>query len=525
MGDFTDAKKKMLHLSKIFHFLSPVIPELVSRNWLLRALGYALHLVRQFLIMKHTSIQRRRSGASFLLSSVLGLLGLSFAAEKPVKVYILAGQSNMVGIGQVTSGSNRWTTEFTDCVASLYEGAYDPKADYDAMKPKQEMKYDSLSGVAPVEYPKGGVVVVRGKYQPKVAGIYQFDPGYDDSTYNVMEVNGVEVHRREVGGQSKHKTLKFTGAEKVPFKITYFTAATNSVGWTTRVDVPGTLHTIVHEEKQYPYLIDKDGSWVSRDDVWYKGVVTAGANKWLSIGCGAGPSQIGPELAIGHIMGNHHEEPVLILKASQGNRSLGWDFLPPGSERFEHEGKIYAGYKDVQPSWTKGEEPKGKGWYAGKQYDDCFFAAKDVLKNFDSSFPQWKGRSYEIAGFVWFQGHKDQDDLSASRYEANLVNLINSLRKEFDAPKAPFVVGTGCGNPGRVGPGLVIAEAQLAVDGSKGKYPDFKGNVKSVDLRFVSPDPAKSPKNQDFHYHQNAGAYMQIGDALGKGMVELLQGK
>jgi alpha-galactosidase len=452
-------------------------------------------------------------------------MGLSTAEEKAVKVYILAGQSNMVGIGQVTSGTTRWTTEFTDCVASLYEGAYDAKADYDALKPKQEVKLVEFGGLQPTPFPKGGTVVVRGKFQPKKTGIYQFSPGYGASTVNVMNVNGIEVYRMEVGGQPINKSIKLSETDKVAFKVTYFTESADSVGWYTRMDVPGTLHTIVNEEKQYPYLIDKAGNWVVRDDVWYKGVVTAGANKWLSVGCGATPSQIGPELAIGHILGNHHEEPVLILKASQGNRSLGWDFLPPGSERFEYEGKMFAGYKDVQASWAKGEEPKGEGWYAGKQYDDCFFGAKDVLKNFATSFPHWKGRSYEIAGFVWFQGHKDQYQPAASHYEGNLVNLIKSLRKEFDAPKAPFVVGTGCGNPGREGPGLIIAEAQLAVDGNKGKYPDFKGNVKSVDLRFVDPDPAKSPREQGFHYHQNAGAYMQIGEALGKGMMELLQGK
>jgi hypothetical protein len=43
-------------------------------------------------------------------------------------------------------------------------------------------------------------------------------------------------------------------------------------------------------------------------------------------------------------MGHIYDEPVLILKACIGNRSLGWDLLPPGSQRFEFEGKTYAGY-------------------------------------------------------------------------------------------------------------------------------------------------------------------------------------
>jgi hypothetical protein len=67
--------------------------------------------------MKHTLI---------LLTTLL-LTGFSLlAADKPVKVYILAGQSNMVGIGQVTGGGNRWGKEFLDPVVSVYAGPTTP---------------------------------------------------------------------------------------------------------------------------------------------------------------------------------------------------------------------------------------------------------------------------------------------------------------------------------------------------------------------------------------------------------------
>jgi alpha-galactosidase len=211
---------------------------------------------------------------------------------------------------------------------------------------------------------------------------------------------------------------------------------------------------VVNHEGKFRYLVDEKGNFVPRDDVYYKGVVTATADKWLDIGCGASDNSIGPELGFGHMVGDFHDEPVLILKASQGNRSLSWDFLPPGSERFEHtdaEGVawIHAGYKDTPDRWVKGTEPKPVDWYAGKQYDECFQGAKEVLANFDEAFPHWKGRGYEIAGFGWWQGHKDGGEqgtgvagLAATRYERNLVRLIASLRKEFDAPDAPFVVAT-----------------------------------------------------------------------------------
>ncbi len=461
-----------------------------------------------------------------LFISSLALAAFSFvsAAEKPVKVYILAGQSNMVGIGQVDGGASRWGAEFTEPVLSVYEGAYDPKADYDTLKPIKTLALESFGGVNPTEFPGGGVQVVRGFFTAKETSELEFNPGHGDSAHNIMLVKGEEIYRKEPGKDPVQKSIKLNAGEKVPFKITYLTENANGLGFYKRTDVPGTLSTLVKKEGKFPYLLDKEGNWASRDDVWYKGVVTATGNKWLSIGCGASAIQIGPELGFGYKLGDHHEEPVLILKASQGNRSLAWDFLPPGSERYEIGDTVYAGYQDKTASWQKGTEPVPVNWYAGKQYDDCFNAAKEVLAKFDESFPHWKGRGYEIAGFAWFQGHKDTgSDVHAARYEQNLVQLIKSLRKDFEAPNAPFVVLTGCGNEGREGTGLQIAEAQLAVDGSKGKYPEFKGNVKSVDIRHIWPDPAKSPKEQGFHYHQNAGAYMEIGEAMGQGMLDLIK--
>ena len=464
-------------------------------------------------------------GNKTLLAALsLALLAQPASAEKPVRVYILAGQSNMVGIGQVTGGSKRWGSEFLEPVVSVYPGTYDPKADYDALKPMKTLKLESFGGVRPTPYPGGGTQMVRGFIQPKTTGVYEFRPGYGGSTHNIMQVAGKEVYRRAVGKDAVHKHIKLAAGKKVPFKITYLTEQANGLGWIVRTDIPGTLATVVKTDGKFPHLIDEDGNWVRRKDVWYKGVVTAGANKWLSVGCGAGSNNIGPELGFGHVIGNHHDEPVLILKASQGNRSLGWDFLPPGSKRFEHDGYAYAGYKESPARWKSGTTPKPINWYAGKQYDDCFGAAHKVLDNFNKEFPHWKGRGYEIAGFVWWQGHKDGGEPNASRYEQNLVHLIKTLRKEFDAAGAPFVIATiGFDGWEMAGPHKTVAKAQLAVSGDKGKYPDFKGNVKTIETRGFWREADVSPRNQGFHYNQNAETYMLVGEALGRGMVELLE--
>ena len=72
---------------------------------------------------------------------------------------------------------------------------------------------------------------------------------------------------------------------------------------------------------------------------------------------------------------------------------------------------------------------------------------------------------------------------------------------------------------------LTVANAQLAVSGDKGKYPEFAGNVLTVETRDFWRTPAESPRDQGFHYNGNAETYMLVGDALGKGMVRLHEGR
>jgi hypothetical protein len=160
---------------------------------------------------------------------------------------------------------------------------------------------------------------------------------------------------------------------------------------------------------------------------------------------------------------------------------------------------------------------------ASKQYDDCFGAAHEVLDNFDEQFPQWKERGYEIVDFAWWQGDKDRANAGhATRYEKNLVHLIKTLRKEFNAPEAKFV----CATLGQIAKDIaadnekLILDAQLAVDGESGKYPEFKGDVTTVYTHPLSQGGASNS-----HYNGNAQTYMDVGLAMGEAMVKLLEGK
>jgi hypothetical protein len=476
------------------------------------------HPGKQASVKKNPVIQLRHLMGAMLLFTTAGSVahGLEPPAGGQVSVFILSGQSNMVGAGKVDGGSSRWGSQFLEPVVSVYEGTYDSKTDYDAMKPVKTLELEEFGGVQPTPYPGGGVQVTRGFVQAKETGLYEFRPGYGGSMNNMMEVNGKEVHRKEVGKDAIRAEIKLEAGKQVPFKITYFTKDANGLGWIVRVDVPGTLSTLVKQKEMYPYLMNDIGQWVARDDVWYKGVVTATGSRWLGVSGGS----IGPELGFGHVIGNHYDEPVLILKTSQGNRSLSWDFLPPGSKRFEHGGEIYAAYKESPLSWKKGTEPKPINWYAGKQYDDCFGAAHEVLDNFDKQFPHWKGRGYKIEGFAWWQGDKDRYNEGHSlQYEKNLVHLIKSLRREFEAPDAKFVVATlgQTAKENAEGNEKLILDAQLAVDGHSGRFPEFKGNVATV---YTNPLSQGGASNS--HYNGNAQTYMDVGLGMGKAMVELL---
>ena len=295
----------------------------------------------------------------------------------------------------------------------------------------------------------------------------------------------------------------------------------------------GSLEAAVKEKKKYTYLVDEQGNWAERSDVRFVRMMSGRGggmqqlnNEWMTVKtC----KTIGPEFGIAHIVGDAIEQPVMLLKSCIGNRSLGWDLLPPGSQRFEAEvtdkqgnktTRVFAGYKDSPDSWVKGTEPTPVGWYAGKQYDDDTSYAKTVLADLNKFCPG--ATKYEVAGFFFWQGEKDcGNEVHAAHYEQNLVNFIKQLRKDFNCPDAKFVLATlGEANKGIGGTEGMVLAAQLAVDGTSGKHPEFKGNVATV-----YTNPMAQGGSGNGHYNGNAEVYMDVGEAMGKAMVALLKSK
>ncbi len=285
----------------------------------------------------------------------------------------------------------------------------------------------------------------------------------------------------------------------------------------------GSLEQAVKGNKKYPYLVDASGNWAERKDVRFVRVMQGKGpggmqlfnNEWMTI---AKCKTIGPEFGIANKLGNATDSPIMILKACIGNRSLGWDLLPPGSEPYQFQGKMIPGYlgTEANPKGT-GTKP-ATGWYAGKQYDDDVSFAKRVLSEPNTYFPGAKG--FEVAGFFFWQGEKDAGNPAhAANYEQNLVRFIKQLRADFNAPNAKFVLGTiGEAKQGGGGTTGQILNAHMAVDSRSGKYPEFKGNVATV-----YTNPMAQGGSGNGHYGGNAEVYMDVGEAMGETMLQLFE--
>lgn len=296
-------------------------------------------------------------------------------------------------------------------------------------------------------------------------------------------------------------------------------------------DKDGAVAKAVKQEGLYPFLVDDAGNWTTRMDVrnvsvmQKRGKADIYRNEWLTV---QGKKKIGIEVGIGHALGTAIDAPVMILKSSIGNRGLGWDLLPPGSERAEFtdpkDGKtyLYPGYKDEvrHGRWEKGTTPEvpKHDWYAGKQYDDDVANAKAILADLNKYYPDAKG--YEVAGFLWWQGDKDRYDAGhAAMYERNLGNLIRALRKEFNAPNAKFV----CATLGQTDKASATGNEKLILDAKfnisdPAKYPEFKGSVATVYTHPLSMGGASNS-----HYNGNGKTYMNVGLGMGQAMADLIK--
>ena len=285
----------------------------------------------------------------------------------------------------------------------------------------------------------------------------------------------------------------------------------------------------------------KDGKWIVRDDVFIKFLGRSGP---LTIGYGS-PNRTGVELEFGNTMGDYFDQPVVLIKPAWGGHSLFKLFRPPSAGMPSQE-KLKAELEKAQKQATNRNEKNNKNdplptmdeikENYGSSYRNMMTEIDETFKNYDTMFPELKGRKLELAGFVWFQGWNDQYEDAQDEYAANMKHFIKDVRKDLNAPKLPFVIGMMGQNGSKPAKGamLTIQNAQRSMM----DVPEFRGNVTSIRTDVLIDKAAEKlyPEWKErfeewkltggdhaYHYLGSAIWFNRIGKSMGEAMKEMLE--
>jgi len=246
----------------------------------------------------------------------------------------------------------------------------------------------------------------------------------------------------------------------------------------------------------------------------------------LGVGYGGGGKKLGPEFGFGLSMAKKVEGPILLIKTSWGGKSINYNFRPPSAGPYQLNDKEKAG--------GKADEIKKN---AGLNYRMMNESIQNILSNLKENHPAYDAEAgYEIAGFVWFQGYNDQfSDEFRDNYKDNMISFIKDVRKEYQVPKMPFVIGVlGTGRTAeKVGENAVSLGQREAA-----KAPEFKGNVVSVESykdysNFSHEIFSKGwPKHyhewdtvgsdRPYHYLGSGAFFVRLGDSFANAMADLM---
>ena len=298
-------------------------------------------------------------------------------------------------------------------------------------------------------------------------------------------------------------------------------------------DKEGSLEYAVKSENLYPFMVDDSGNWSKRMDV--RNVHTQGSggpggrggvrrNDWLTVSGG----KIGIEQGIGHHLGDALDAPVLVLKSSIGNRSLGWDLLPPGSPRHEvvttdkKTGNkvtlVTPAHNDEvrHPSWTKGEKCLLHRAIHGMP--DCnIWEMWPVRRKY---CPNWTNIIPEQPSMKLpdFYGGRVTRIVTTKLMPQCMVKTSNNFSKHSAKSlmhrKPKMVVAT----LGQTNKEKASGNEKLIIDGMFAFGDSHKG-----DAAVVYTNPISMGSSSNAHYGGNAKTYMNVGLAMGEAMVKLIK--
>jgi len=221
----------------------------------------------------------------------------------------------------------------------------------------------------------------------------------------------------------------------------------------------------------------------ARDDVWcfYAGKVPGP----LRPGYGFRYETFGPELMIGHVLGDAMDNEIIILKSAVGGTTL-------------------------HRQWRSPSAVKRAGGEVGPLYNIMMRRAHNLLANLHDLYPPYRGQGFELGGFIWFQGENDtcakEEDGTGfwEFYQDNLTDLIHDVRTDLGAPELPVLIikiNDACWERGGAGPVLRAAQEYVAK------------TVPNVAMAVT--------KDLDSGYHYNTPSYVTLGARSGRAMLPL----
>lgn len=242
-----------------------------------------------------------------------------------------------------------------------------------------------------------------------------------------------------------------------------------------------------------------DGTAKVCERVWISSIGCADEEQTGKLTAGFGASQngpkIGPEFTFGIYMEKLHPGPILIIKTSWGGKSLNTDFRSPSAGPYEFNEVQLANFQKQGKDLAAIKKEKAEA--TGVYYRLMVEHVKSVLADINRVVPTYDPKQgYELAGFVWFQGWNDMVDQGTypnrdkpggyDAYSAAMMHFIRDVRKEFNAPKLPFVIGVlGVGGPtSEYGPDQMRYKAThenfRAGMAAPAALPEFQGTVAAV---------------------------------------------
>ena len=200
---------------------------------------------------------------------------------------------------------------------------------------------------------------------------------------------------------------------------------------------------------------------------------------------GASPSNYGPELTFGHYMARTELSDLILLKVVQGGTSLRVEWRSKGVEQNSNNN-----YTD--------EDLKKQSLY------DKLIEKANAIKNsqeVEKYFPHLKNKQVEIVGFVWFQGWNDGvSDIASENYEVNFRNFISNLKSDLNMPNLP----------------IVVAQSHVGEPDSLVQMAQKKISEETQNMELAITDDFTN------YYHFDTASHLGIGSRMAEKMLLLL---